>query len=61
MKSEEVIKVLEESWLTNFYKKYVAQWYWQKDWKNEWRKAYYVGPREEWMNLMEDKNNDSSG
>ena len=28
---------------------YVAQWYWQKDWKNEWAKSYYVGPKEDWM------------
>ena len=36
---------------------YVAQWYWQKDWKDEWCKAYYVGPREDWMNLLKEKKN----
>ena len=58
MKSEEVIEVLENNKLTNFYnkKEHVAQWYWQKDWKDEWAKAYYVGPREEWMNLMDESN-----
>ena len=29
--------------------KYVAQWYWAKDWNNKWAKAYYVGPKEDWM------------
>jgi hypothetical protein len=33
---------------------FVAQWYWAKDWKDEWQKAYYVGPREDWMYLMTD-------
>ena len=32
--------------------KYVAQWYWCKDWKNRWCKAYYVGPRTDWMFLL---------
>ena len=41
-------------------KKYVAQWYWCKDWKDEWQKAYYVGPREEWMHLMEKEDDDSN-
>ena len=60
MKTEEVIRILENSPLTNFYRKeeHVAQWYWQRDWKDKWRKSYYVGPREEWMNLMEENNDD---
>ena len=51
MKTDEVIKILENNPLTNFYKKeeHVAQWYWCKDWNNEWAKAYYMGPKEEWM------------
>ena len=32
--------------------KNVAQWYWCKDWKNEWAKAYYVGPKADWMTPM---------
>ncbi len=32
--------------------KNVAQWYWCKDWKNEWAKAYYVGPKVDWMTPM---------
>ena len=53
MKTEKIIRILENNKLTNFYKKYVAQWYWQKDWKDEWCKAYYVGPRIDWMYLLE--------
>ena len=34
------------------YNNYVAQWYWQKDWLNKWSKAFYVGPRQEWMKLL---------
>tara|TARA_Y100001951_G_scaffold32116_1_gene25270 strand:- start:599 stop:772 length:174 start_codon:yes stop_codon:yes gene_type:complete len=57
MKTEELIKMLEDNPLANFYRKeeHVAQWCWCKDWKDEWAKAYYVGPREEWMNPMEEK------
>ena len=32
--------------------KNVAQWYWCKDWKTEWAKAYYVGPKVDWMTPM---------
>ena len=32
--------------------KNVAQWYWCKDWNNEWAKAYYVGPKVDWMTPM---------
>jgi len=46
--------------MKNEEKEYVAQWYWCKNRKEEWCKAYYVGPREEWMNLMEEKNDNSS-
>ena len=58
MKTDEVIKILENNPLTNFYKKeeHVAQWYWCKDWNNEWTKAYYMGPREKWMNLVDESN-----
>tara|TARA_R100001594_G_scaffold139332_1_gene183665 strand:- start:806 stop:949 length:144 start_codon:yes stop_codon:yes gene_type:complete len=40
-------------------KEYVAQWYWCKDRKNEWAKAYYVGPREEWMHLLKEEKENS--
>ena len=36
-------------------RKFVAQWYWCKDWLNRWRKAYYIGPRADWMNLLDEK------
>ncbi len=39
---------------------YVAQWYWQKDWKDEWQKSYYVGPREEWMYILNDESDNAT-
>jgi len=36
---------------------YVAQWYWCKSCKDEWCKAYYFGPRIDWMYLLEGKKN----
>jgi cysteine desulfuration protein SufE len=32
--------------------KNIAQWYWCKDWKNRWNKAYYVGPKSDYMTPM---------
>ena len=34
---------------------FVSQWYWHKNWLNEWSKAFYRGPRIEWMYLMSEK------
>ena len=36
---------------------FYLQWYWQEAlmYPYEKTKAYYYGPREEWMNLMEDE------
>ena len=39
---------------------YIAQWYWQKDWKNEWQKSYYVGPRVEWMYILKDESGNTT-
>jgi hypothetical protein len=35
---------------------FVSQWYWHKNWLHEKSKAFYYGPRIEWMNLSEEKN-----
>lgn len=32
--------------------KYYAQWYWCYNWANKKCKAYYIGPREDWMYLL---------
>ena len=34
---------------------FVSQWYWHKNWLNEWSKAFYHGPRIEWMYLENEK------
>ena len=63
---EEVIKILEENKITNvlkkkfkiiYTKKFYSQWYWQEALMHPYEKtkAYYHGPREEWMNLMKDE------
>ena len=35
---------------------FYLQWYWTTDWENKKSKAWYHGPRIEWMNLLKDKN-----
>tara|TARA_Y100000310_G_C19982076_1_gene490259 strand:+ start:248 stop:496 length:249 start_codon:yes stop_codon:yes gene_type:complete len=63
MKTEEVMKILEENKITNVGKDtpyseepFVSQWYWQTAKMHPYRKskAFYHGPRIEWMNLMEE-------
>ena len=38
---------------------YVAQWYWQtaKMYPYEKSKVFYYGPREKWMNLIDEPSN----
>jgi hypothetical protein len=35
--------------------KHVGQWYWTNDWLGNKSKAWYFGPRLEWMNLDKDE------
>jgi|TARA_R110002020_G_scaffold240326_1_gene453113 hypothetical protein len=43
---------------------FYSQWYWTTNWLNEKCKAWYHGPRCEWMHLLKEekkeKNDDSS-
>lgn len=39
----------------NEHEEFVAQWYWQRDWLNRKCKAFYFGPRIEWMNLDKER------
>ncbi len=34
--------------------KYVSQWYWDTDWKGNKYKAFYHGPKLDWMNEYKD-------
>ena len=34
---------------------FISQWYWHKDWLGNWCKAYYHGPRIDWMFLENEK------
>ena len=36
-------------------KKHVGQWYWSNDWENKKSKAWYFGPRLDWMFLEKDE------
>jgi len=53
-------KEMDRTW-DNFLPFY-SQWYWQraKIYPYKKTKAYYHGPREEWMYLMEDEDEQSS-
>ena len=48
-----------ESWKNDKEKikeeKYYSQWYWDTDWLGRKYKAFYYGPRLEWMNLTKEK------
>ena len=33
---------------------FYSQWYWTRNWLNKKCKAWYHGPRIDWMNLVED-------
>jgi hypothetical protein len=54
-KNKNIQNQAEKDWdnLLPFY----SQWYWQEAlvYPYEKTKVYYHGPREEWMNLMEEK------
>jgi len=39
--------------------KHVGQWYWTNDWLGNKSKAWYFGPRIEWMNLDKDELNNT--
>ena len=39
----------------HFMSKHVGQWYWSNDWTGKKSKAWYFGPRIEWMNLDKDE------
>ena len=61
MKTEEIVKILEENKITNVGKDtpyseepFVSQWYWTYNWLNQKCKAWYHGPRIDWMYLMEE-------
>ena len=34
--------------------KYVSQWYWDTDWSGNKYKAFYHGPKLDWMNEYKD-------
>ena len=36
---------------------FYLQWYWTTNWENKKYKAWYQGPRIEWMNLVKEKKN----
>ena len=36
---------------------FYSQWYWTTNWENKKCKAWYHGPRLEWMNLVKEKKN----
>ncbi len=36
---------------------FYLQYYWVKNWHDEWSIAWYHGPRIEWMNLVKEKKN----
>ena len=36
---------------------FYLQWYWDTNWENKKYKAWYHGPRIEWMNLVKEKKN----
>ena len=36
---------------------FYLQWYWITNWENKKSKAWYHGPRIEWMNLVKEKKN----
>jgi hypothetical protein len=38
--------------------KHVGQWYWSRDWLGNKRKAWYFGPRLNWMFLDKDEKSD---
>jgi len=39
--------------------KHVGQWYWTNDWLGNKSKAWYFGPRIEWMKLNRDELNNT--
>ena len=36
---------------------FYSQWYWTTNWEDKKSKAWYHGPRIEWMNLVKEKKN----
>ena len=36
---------------------FYSQWYWNVNWENKKSKAWYHGPRIEWMKLVKEKKN----
>jgi hypothetical protein len=34
---------------------FYSQWFWTTNWLNKKRKAWYHGPRIEWMNLVKER------
>ena len=39
---------------------YVAQWYWCRDYLNRKCKAYYIGPRENWMYVLKEESDNTA-
>ena len=37
---------------------FYSQYYWHKNWNDEWTMAYYHGPRIKWMKLIKEKKNE---
>ena len=37
---------------------FYSQYYWHKNWNDEWTMAYYHGPRIKWMKLTKEKKNE---
>ena len=46
---------MEKDW--DSFLPFYSQWYWTTDWEDKKCKAWYHGPRIEWMNLVKEKKN----
>ena len=42
-------------------KKHVGQWYWSNDWLGNKSKAWYFGPRLDWMFLEKERRKNEQG
>ena len=46
---------MEKDW--DSFLPFYSQWYWTTNWEDKKSKAWYHGPRIEWMNLVKEKKN----
>ena len=50
-----MLKSKDKTW--DSFLPFYSQWYWDTNWENKKYKAWYHGPRIEWMNLVKEKKN----